>query len=246
MRLDVSKNLAGGQGQGEARYAIYFAPPQGSPLGAFAARWLGRDAEGNAVERLPVPGFAPERLAEIVAPAGHYGFHATLKPPFALAPCGARGELDEALARFAAGQAPFAAPPLRLDAIAGFIALTLSAPCPGMDALAARCVHEFDAFRAPPAEAETAQRRSAGLTPRQDALLQRWGYPYVMEEFRFHMTLTGRLDAGERAALQASLAPLAAPLCAAPLQVDAVALFAQSDRAAPFRLARRYEFGGGA
>jgi hypothetical protein len=25
-------------------------------------------------------------------------------------------------------------------------------------------------------------------------LLEQWGYPYVFEEFRFHMTLTGKLD----------------------------------------------------
>ena len=40
----------------------------------------------------------------------------------------------------------------------------------------------------------TTQHGKSGLTDRQEALLTQWGYPYVMEEFRFHITLTGALD----------------------------------------------------
>ncbi|MBV8653178.1 MAG: DUF1045 domain-containing protein, partial [Alphaproteobacteria bacterium] len=153
-------------------------------------------------------------------------------------------ELDTALTRFAAGEATFATPPLALASLDGFLALMLSASSPSMTALAERCVRDLDAFRAPPSEAELSQRRSAGLTPVQDELLLRWGYPYVMTEFRFHMTLSSRLEPAERDALKQGLAPLVAPLCAAPLPVDAVTLFMQPDRAAPFRILRRYAFGG--
>lgn len=226
----------------EARYAIYYAPRPGSALDAFGARWL----ESSAAERPSLPGFASPRLTEIVAPARHYGFHATLKPPFLLAPGNSLDHLDQALTEFAAEQAPFEAPPLMLAALGGFLALTLSAPCAAMAALADDCVRRFDAFRLPPTETELAQRRRAGLTPRQDALLQLWGYPYVMAEFRFHMTLTGRLAPTERERLQRDLAPLVAPLRTVPLPVDAVALFAQPDRASRFRIERRYNLGGAA
>jgi putative phosphonate metabolism protein len=223
----------------DARYAVYYAPTPGSPLDAFGAGWLGQaDADP-----LAMPGFAAPRLAEIVEPARHYGFHATLKPPFVLAPGRTIDDLEWELTHFAAGQTPFAAPPLGLAALDGFLALTLSAPCPAMAALAESCVRGFDMFRMPPTETELAQRRRAGLTPRQDALLERWGYPYVMAEFRFHMTLSCRLDTEERERLRRGLAPLVAPLCAAPLPVDAVTLFVQRDRASPFRAERRYPFG---
>ena len=36
------------------------------------------------------------------------------------------------------------------------------------------------------------------LTPRQDAMLVRWGYPYVFDTWFFHMTLTRRLSAAEK------------------------------------------------
>ena len=225
----------------DARCAIYYAPPPGSPLDAFGARWFGHDAVPVAI-----PGLAAPRLAQIVEPARHYGFHATLKPPFALAPGRTVDDLDKALTQFSVGQAPFAAPPLVLAALDGFLALTLSAPCPAMAALAEGCVRAFDGFRTPPIDSELAQRRRAGLTPLQDSLLRLWGYPYVMAEFRFHMTLSGRLDAEERELLRRGLAPLVAPLCAAPLPVDALALFVQRDRASPFSLERRYPFGGAA
>jgi len=42
--------------------------------------------------------------------------------------------------------------------------------------------------------AELPCRRQAVLSPAQDALLVRWGYPYVMEYFRFHCSLTGSLQ----------------------------------------------------
>src|SRR5262249_46661964 len=100
----------------------------------------------------------------------------------------------------------------------------------------------FDKFRAPPDAAELAKRRAAGLTPAQDALLERWGYPYVFDEFRFHMTLTRRLNDEEQARIEPRLLPLVAPATAGPLLIDALSLFAQADRASPFRLIRRFAF----
>ena len=36
------------------------------------------------------------------------------------------------------------------------------------------------------------------VTERQASNLDRWGYPYVFDDFRFHMTLTGPLTADDR------------------------------------------------
>ena len=101
-------------------------------------------------------------------------------------------------------------------------------------------VERLDRFRAPPDEGELTRRRRAGLTDRQEALLQRWGYPYVMEEFRFHLTLTDALEEAEREAVAKALAPAVAPFAQAPLRLDALALFGDPGGGAPFRLLRRF------
>jgi len=125
-----------------------------------------------------------------------------------------------------------------------FLALVPDGPAPAIQALAARLVEAFDGFRAPPSPAELARRRSHRLTPAQDANLARWGYPYVMDEFRFHVTLSGALDAATLDRLESVLTPLVAGFAAAPLALTELALFEQSDAAAPFRLTRRFPLAG--
>jgi hypothetical protein len=112
----------------------------------------------------------------------------------------------------------------------------------GLDRLAADCVETFEIHRGLLGDAEIARRRAAGLTPRQDAYLMRYGYPYVLDDFRFHMTLTERLQAPERDNVLAILALRAAPVCARPLVIDAISVFKQPARDAPFTLRRRYPF----
>jgi putative phosphonate metabolism protein len=227
------------------RAAIYFAPRRDSALARFGDGWLGRDVESGARIDPPRPAaITPARLAMLTEAPRHYGFHATLKPPFVLAAGSDMAQLQAAAAEFAADRAGFVLPRLRLEAIGKFLALTPVEPVAELAALAADCVRAFDAFRAPPEPAELARRLSAGLTPRQAELLARWGYPYVLDEFRFHLTLTGPIDdAAERDAVRTALAPLVAPLCAEPVPVDAICLFHQPDRDAPFRLIARHGFG---
>jgi putative phosphonate metabolism protein len=226
------------------RYAIYFAAEAGSPLARFGAEWLGYDVASGAT--MPQPALAEidaERLREITGEPRRYGFHATLKPPFVLAEGFTCEQLDEAVATLARQGVAFEAPPLQLSCISGFWALTLSAPCPLLHALADRCVRDLDSFRAPPSAEEPARRRRVRLTARQDELLMRWGYPYVMDEFRFHMTLTARLDTKEGAVIARTLEPFVMPLCQTPLAIDAISLFHQECSDAPFRLLRRYQLG---
>ena len=227
-----------------ARYAIYFAPPTDSALARFGATWLGRDAEtGARLARPAVEGFSDERLARITETPRGYGFHATLAPPVRLAEGRTRGMLDEALAAFARARQAFRAPPLRLAALDDFVALMLSEPSAPMQVLEDDIIHTFHRFRAPPTPAEHIRRQAGTHTPRQEELLRQWGYPFVLDEFRFHMTLTCELGRTERRSLQEALERLTAPLCAQPLAVEGIALFEQEERGAPFRLARRYPFG---
>jgi putative phosphonate metabolism protein len=225
------------------RHAVYWAPPAGSPLARFGAAWLGWDAAaGRRVPHPDLPGL-PLPVAEITAAPRKYGFHGTLKPPFRLAEGADAGALDRA-AQVLAGRMPaFEAPRLRLARIGGFVALVPSGGCPPLAELAARAVTELDALRAPPGEAELAKRRSPGLTARQEALTARWGYPYVMDEFRFHLTLTGPLAPKDADRVIAALAGPTAPFCRKPLPVTELCLFGE-DEAGRFHLARRYALTG--
>jgi putative phosphonate metabolism protein len=224
-----------------ARSAVYFAPAAGSALEAFGCRWLGRALDGASLAQPDLPDIDPARLFAITRSPRHYGFHGTLKAPFARAAGMSPAALDEAADAFARGRAPFEVQ-LQVGALDGFIALVPAAAAPALDALAADCVEAFDRFRAPLDEAELARRRAAGLTPRQDRNLLRYGYPYVLDDFRFHMTLTERLQTPERDRVLALLAERAAPVCAKPLMIDAIALFEQPSREAPFTLRRRFAF----
>jgi putative phosphonate metabolism protein len=228
-----------------ARFAIYFTPRPSNLLARFGHRWLGRDAAtGLPLERPALDGFSPERLAAVTAEPARYGWHATLKPPFHLAAGETPGRLVAHLMAFAAARLPFEIPALRLAALDGFLALVPSDTPPLLAGLAEDCVRAFEPFRRPLTDEELTRRRALSLSLRQDALLARWGYPYVMEEFRFHMTLTGWLETEERARLARVLEPVLAPLLRYPVAVDGVTLFVQPAPDEPFRQVRRFPFEG--
>lgn len=213
----------------EARYAIYFTPAQGSGLEQVGSAVLGRSARTDRVLAQPaLPGINPARLLELTASPRHYGFHGTLKPPFFLSNGTTEKELLDAVSALATGQNAFDLPPLKLKTIGSFLALTPSAPCSELDDLARTCVVELDRFRSPPDPQELARRRAEGLTPNQERLLAQWGYPYVLEEFRFHLTLTGRIpDADERLRVHAGLTTLLGPVTSQAVPVREIVVFRQ-------------------
>lgn len=229
----------------EARYAAYYAPPVRHPLWDAASAWLGRDAvTGQILSPPPLADISPTRIAEITATARRYGVHATLKPPFRLATACTPEAIGDALAAVAARHRPFRLPQLRVASIAGFIALVPVAPCAALSSLAADCVRTLDPLRAPPDAQELARRRAAGLSDRQQDLLARWGYPYVMDEYRFHITLTDALDDAERSRLLPALGRHFAPVLADPPAMADICLFEQAAADAPFLIRRRVPLTG--
>ena len=102
----------------------------------------------------------------------------------------------------------------------------------------ARLVRELDNLRAPLSDAELKRRRASGLTPAQDALLTKWGYPYVMDEFRFHLTLSGKLQADELQSLKSILQSHISHLTRTPIRVDDVGLVGEAEDGR-FHLIRR-------
>jgi putative phosphonate metabolism protein len=223
------------------RHAIYFAPPRASPLAAFGAAWLGWDPEAGVVPPpVALPGLPRPRDALTAAPRD-YGFHATLKPPFRLAAgCDPAG-LAAAAAALAAGHPRFELS-LRVAMLGGFVALLADAPPPALARLADACVTRLDGFRAPPEPGERARRRAAGLDPAAEANLRRWGYPWVLDRFSFHMTLTGPLAAADRPAVARALTEALAPLLAAPVPVAEICHFAEGEDGR-FRVLGRHPLG---
>lgn len=219
------------------RYAIYFAASADSALSRFGAQLLGYDAHTGTDVAFPADAtsVAPD-WRDVTTDPRKYGFHATLKAPMVLAPDRTEAELMAACAAFAGTARPI--PMIRpvVDSISGFIAVIPGEPVDALQRLAADCVREFDGFRATLTAEDRARRKPEKLTERQRDHLDRWGYPYVMDDFRFHMTLTGRLDADQRGPILQMLRTRFAGLRIETLAIDRIALFRQDEAKARFRI----------
>lgn len=219
------------------RYAIYYIAPEG-PFAEAGAQWLGWDVIAGAASAQPsVPS-----LQDITQTPAKYGFHATLKPPFRLA----EGTTETALAKdfnaLASRLPPARADGLSLSRIGRFLALTLRGSDADISALAASCVTELDGHRAPPSAPELARRRKAGLSAAQEQHLIRWGYPYVLDAFQFHITLTGRLNDAQIDTWHAHATAHFGPL-PTPFAVDQIALVGERQDGR-FELISRAALGG--
>jgi ribose 1,5-bisphosphokinase len=228
------------------RYALYFTPAPDSSWLQAGCRWLGRDpATGAELPQPTVAGVPPLMLKKLTSDARRYGFHATLKAPFRLMVGYSESHLVAMAEAFTAIQRPIALEDMRVRPLGNFLALRPTGPMEEITALAARCVSYFDNLRAPPRPAELAKRRNAGMTARQESLMQRWGYPYTEEEFRFHMTLTDSLaDIGEHEAHALRKAAEELFGKAEPLVIDGVTIFREEQPGSPFSLWRRFPFHG--
>lgn len=199
-----------GEFMGHSRFAVYYIAPEGE-LARFGAQWLGWDViAGAAADPLPIAG-----RDDVTMTPRKYGFHGTLKPPFRLTEGTDLDGLQAAVAGLAARLPAARCDGLGLTRLGRFLALTPLGETEALSQLAASCVTELDTFRAPASPEELAKRRGAGLSPAQEANLVAWGYPYVRDQFRFHLTLTGRLSKADlphwEGVLQAALPPLPAP-----------------------------------
>ncbi len=209
------------------RYAVFYTPPPGG-LAAFGAAWLGWDSRKGT--KRPHPDVPGVDVAAITRTPRRYGLHATMKAPFSIAPGTDPGDLDAGLADLCQSIAPVRLDDgLELSDRYGFIALRPRAPCRGLAQLESRVVRELDPFRGPSSVETLAKRRRANLSPRQEDYLVRWGYPYVMEEFEFHITLTGRVKGDAAMAVRAALASRIAPLLTRPCVIDALTLMGEDE-----------------
>lgn len=214
------------------RYALYFTPPADDPLTEAAARWLGRDAfTGKA---LAPDAQRPDGWESLVAEPARYGFHATLKAPFHLAGGRTEADLLGALDVFAAETPDFTIPRLKIGRLGVFFALVPDGDADSLDRFAADVVRAFEPFRAPLSAADIARRKPETLPEPERTYLHDWGYPYVFDAFRFHMTLTGPVPAERQDEIAAHLDERFLPHIGGPLRVRGIALCIEPERGAPF------------
>ena len=209
------------------RFAVYWAPAPGA-FALAAAHWLGWQPETAIAMVQPVVQGLPRPLGELTADPRKYGFHGTMKAPFRLAEGLNRADLSAALARFCAQSAPVTLAGLHLTRIERFLALTPQGDATPLNDLAARVVADLDPCRAPLTAAEIARRRPETLTPHQRDLLARFGYPYVLDHFQFHLTLSGPLTDAEAVALRPHAEVFFQPLLPRPFHVDSLCLFGEA------------------
>lgn len=227
---------------GGARFAVYYAPSYESAWWRAGSTWLGRDAQSGIACVPPQPPRLQRPLMELTEAPRRYGWHGTLVAPFRLADGVTQHDVLAATREWATTQRPFALP-VEAATLGEFVALRPVDQCgeANVRAVATSALQALDALRAKPSAVELARRLAAPLSERQRELLIEWGYPYVFDEFRFHMTLSNSLaDADERAALVAwwqSQIPLLGPLI-----VDHAALFVEAHPGAPFMLWQRVPF----
>jgi putative phosphonate metabolism protein len=207
------------------RFAIYFAPSATGNLWERAATWLGRDASTGDLISGSVAGIERGRLLNLTQAANRYGFHATLKAPMALAEGRTEAELREALADFASRHEPFSLGRLRLASLQGFLALMIEDENEKLQDFSAHVVEHFEPFRAPMSARDRAARAGKGLSERQLELLDGYGYPYVFEQFRFHMTLTDRLAEDEAKEIATAASTWFGPLLEDEVRLDRLSLF---------------------
>lgn len=226
------------------RYAIYYAPAVDDPLWQHANSWLGRDP-ANAGPVGTVDGISRERLDGLTESARRYGFHATLRAPMRLRDGRSREELEEALAVFAASHKPAVIGMLEVASLDGFIALVPQPQQVPLTVFVADLVESFEPFRAPMSVEEKMRRTAGGrLNPRQLELIERFGYPYVLEQFQFHMTLTDRLVPEDVPEMMQLARQVFSGEMGTPRMLDRIVLYHEAEAGAPFMRVAEFELTG--
>ena len=219
------------------RYAIYYAPAHSSPWWTFGAGWLGRDETHDGTP----PGFAAPMLPEperrrITSQARRYGFHATLKAPFHLRSGVTPAELLVRARSLAQRLRPVPLSPLQVRRLGPYVVLLTPDHHTAAADLANACVTELDDLRQPLTPDDLARRQPATLDARELELLHRYGYPHVLERFRFHLTLTDPVNEAQAALVTEAVSAQVARLNAqTPLTLDRLCIFEEPAPGQAFR-----------
>ncbi|OAH08898.1 hypothetical protein pfor_3c0217 [Rhodobacteraceae bacterium SB2] len=224
------------------RYAIYFVPK--GALAKFGRAWLGWDCRKG--QYISSENAFSEPLADreyFIKKPRKYGLHATLKAPFRLQTTQNEPALRSAFHGFCNHQKPAASGNLTLSEQGGFISLRPQRQSAALFELGKNCLEAFDPFRAPLDQNDLNRRRNARLSPRQNDFLHQWGYPYVLQEFQFHITLSSRLSILQREKIIPALKNLLAHELDCPFIIAHLALMGE-DRNGQFHILEEANLSG--
>ena len=227
------------------RHAAYFAPALQSQAWDLGSQWLGRCAhQMTPLQQPQFDNLSSEVFEKLTSAPRLYGWHATLKAPFELNSNAKLEELQPAFRQLAHNTVSAFHLPLKLVEMGDFLALVPSHPSPDLQKFAEHCVRQLHALALPLSETEIQRRTGAGLTARQTALLHAWAYPFVMDQFQFHLTLSGSLrnvESHVKIKLKAAAQEWFAPLLEHGLDIDAVTWFSQDQKNGDFRWVESFE-----
>ena len=184
-----------------SRFAIYYAPTKGSGLEEFGKQWFGWDPLDakfiNKKQRINyLNRFGIKNLKNIdknVLIAKKYGFHGTLIPPFKLNKNYSTNTLFKKTEDIAKKFKKFKFYKFKLKIINNFYAFIQNKKNSDINKLSNRLVKELFKFRSPLTKKEIDKRNPSKLSKLQLNILYKWGYPYLMTEFNFHMTLASEV-----------------------------------------------------
>ena len=226
------------------RYAIYYTPRPGTALAAFGRSWFGRANDGATLQAFSERGLTGAGFARLpMAPGRYGGLHAAFKAPFALREDIGPDRLRARLVSFADRRKPLQTGPLTLARAGRFLVLRPVNPTPALDWLAAQCVSAFDNFTAPIGESERRERQGQSLSDYQLLLLESFGDPHVLSEYRFSITLAGPLDGAHLERVTQALWPVLDAICTVGVTIDALSLFGDPGGRSAMRLISRHRFG---
>ena len=223
-----------------SRYAVYFSPPEESALSKFASSWLGWNAQNAQKMSRPILKRLNSDIAELTKLQSSYGFHGTLKPPFSIVKTKDENDLKYAILKLSQSIKKFEISTIRLKILNGFVAIVAADENNEIKNLAKKCVQELDSFRQLEPLKKVQKRRSTGLSKSEEFNLQKWGYPYVMDSFRFHLTLTRRLNPEESKNVMEVLAAELSEILRASLPIRDICLFGESDTSGNFQIIQRF------
>lgn len=215
------------------RYAIYWTPEPDSNFAAFGKSWFAAPASF---------GLSSDLAARAVKSPARYGLHATLKAPFRLHDGARESDLQQALDSFCAVRRAPKGGALMLARFQGYLGLVLSRKTSDIDWLAAECVTGFDRFRAPLDESDRDRREHHRLSPAEASFFETFGYPYVLSEFQFHVSLAGPLDDGELGQVAEALEPHVAPFMKEKLKIQSLSLLGEANGGGAFEVISRHRF----
>jgi len=222
-----------------ARYAIFWLPPDDSALAQFGRDWFGVCPERGEVGQPMRFGLPDALAAEAIARPHRYTLHGTIMAPFRPDEGVTSAMIADELHSFCARRASRRTGPLRLARLTRHLALIPEGGTAGLDWLAADCVTHFNRFRTPTSDDDLARFPPDQHPPRQRQQAREFGYPYVLSDFIFHVTLAGPLEPEQLGQVEAALGPQVAPMTAEPFEIGSLCLLGETDQATPFRLIAR-------